>query len=52
MEAKRLELLRQVLPQAARIAVVVNAADVTNTENTLREVEAAALAPSGCKSRS
>jgi putative ABC transport system substrate-binding protein len=42
MEAKRLELLRQVLPQAARIAVVVNAADVTNTENTLREVGAAA----------
>jgi putative tryptophan/tyrosine transport system substrate-binding protein len=42
MEAKRLELLRQFVPQASRIAVLVNSADVTNTENTLREVGAAA----------
>jgi putative ABC transport system substrate-binding protein len=42
LEAKRLELLHQLVPRAARIAVLVNPADVHNTETTLREVGAAA----------
>jgi putative ABC transport system substrate-binding protein len=42
LEAKRLELLHQLVPEAKRIAVLVNPADVTNTETTLREVGAAA----------
>lgn len=42
LEAKRLQLLHQLLPQAARVAVLVNQADVTNTETTLREVGDAA----------
>jgi putative ABC transport system substrate-binding protein len=42
LEAKRLELLHQLVPQAARVAILVNAADVRNTENTLRDVGAAA----------
>ena len=42
LEAKRLELLHQLVPEAKRIAVLVNPADVTNTETTLREVRAAA----------
>jgi putative tryptophan/tyrosine transport system substrate-binding protein len=44
LEAKRLHLLHQLVPQAARIAILVNAADVTNTETTLREAGAAARA--------
>jgi ABC-type uncharacterized transport system substrate-binding protein len=40
--AKRVELLRQLVPATARLAVLVNPASVTNTEITLREVEAAA----------
>jgi len=42
--AKRLELLRELVPGAARIAVLVNPADAANTESTLRDVEAAARA--------
>jgi putative ABC transport system substrate-binding protein len=42
LEAKRLELLHQLVPRAARIAVLVNPADVRNTETTLRDVQAAA----------
>ena len=42
MEAKRLELLHQLVPRARRIAVFVNSADASNTENTLREVGTAA----------
>jgi putative ABC transport system substrate-binding protein len=42
LEAKRLELLRELVPRAARVAVLVNPADVTNTETTLRDVGAAA----------
>ena len=41
---KRLELLRELLPAAAHVAVLVNPADVTTTETNLREVEAAARA--------
>jgi ABC-type uncharacterized transport system substrate-binding protein len=40
--AKRLELLRQLAPGAARIAVLVNPANAEVTEPTLRDVEAAA----------
>ena len=42
--AKRLELLRELVPGAARVAVVVNPANVLQTESTLKEVEAAARA--------
>jgi len=44
LTAKRLELLREIVPHAVRVAVLVDAADVANTETTLREVEAAARA--------
>jgi ABC-type uncharacterized transport system substrate-binding protein len=42
LEAKRLELLHQLVPGAVRFAVLVNPANASYTENTLREVEAAA----------
>ena len=42
LEAKRLQLLHQLVPGAVRIAVLVNPANVSQTEATLREVEAAA----------
>jgi ABC-type uncharacterized transport system substrate-binding protein len=42
--AKRLELLRELLPGATRIAVLINPADAANTEPTLRDVDAAARA--------
>jgi ABC-type uncharacterized transport system substrate-binding protein len=42
IEAKRLGLLHQFLPRATHVAVLVNPADVKNTETTLREVETAA----------
>ena len=42
LEAKRLELLHQLMPHAARVAILVNAADARNTETTLREVGTAA----------
>ncbi len=42
LEAKRFELLRQVVPKGARIAILVNPADATNTENTVRDVSVAA----------
>jgi putative ABC transport system substrate-binding protein len=42
LEAKRLELLCELVPKAARVAVLVNPADVQNTEATLRDVGAAA----------
>lgn len=42
--AKRLGLLRELLPRATRIAVLVNPANVTSAQTTLREVEAAARA--------
>ena len=43
LTAKRLELLREMLPRASRIAVLVNPANTANT-TTLREVEAAGRA--------
>jgi putative tryptophan/tyrosine transport system substrate-binding protein len=42
--AKRLELLRELVPGAARVAVLVNPANAATTETTLRDVEAAARA--------
>jgi ABC-type uncharacterized transport system substrate-binding protein len=44
LTAKRLELLREMVPGAARIAVLVNPANAVNTETTLRDVESAARA--------
>jgi len=42
--AKRLGLLRQLVPGAARVAVLVNPANTANAETTLRDVEPAARA--------
>jgi ABC-type uncharacterized transport system substrate-binding protein len=42
--AKRLELLRELVPAVTRVAVFVNPANAPNTEITLRDVEAAARA--------
>ena len=42
--AKRLAFLRELVPGAARIAVIVNPANVAITEPTLRDVETAARA--------
>jgi putative ABC transport system substrate-binding protein len=44
LAAKRLELLREVVPTATRVAVLVNSADPTNAETMLRDVEAASRA--------
>ena len=41
---KRLELLRELVPSAARVAVLVNPTNAANTETTLRDVEGAARA--------
>jgi len=40
--AKRLELLRELVPAATRVAVLVNPANATSTETTVRDVELAA----------
>ena len=42
--AKRLELLREFVPAATRVAVLVNPANAANAETTLRDVEVAARA--------
>jgi putative tryptophan/tyrosine transport system substrate-binding protein len=42
LAAKRLELLRELVPGAARVAVLVNPANPSTTETTLRDVESAA----------
>ena len=47
LSAKRLELLRQLVPAVTRVAVLVNPA---NAENPERDVKGQ-LAPSGCKPR-
>jgi putative ABC transport system substrate-binding protein len=44
LSAKRLELLRELVPSAAVVAVLVNPSDATATETTLRDVERAAHA--------
>jgi len=44
LTAKRLELLRALVPTATRFAVLVNPANARNTETTLRDVEPAARA--------
>lgn len=41
---KRLGLLREIVPKAARVALLVNPADVTNAETTVKEVNATARA--------
>ena len=50
LAAKRLGLLRELVPGVARIAVLVNPAHASITEATLRDVEAAARARD-CRSR-
>jgi putative tryptophan/tyrosine transport system substrate-binding protein len=42
LAAKRLELLRQLVPTATHVAVLVNPTEATLTESTLRDVEAVA----------
>jgi putative tryptophan/tyrosine transport system substrate-binding protein len=42
--AKRLELLRELVPVATRVAVIVNPRNAVSTETTLRDVETAARA--------
>jgi putative ABC transport system substrate-binding protein len=44
LAAKRLELLREMVPSAKRIAVLVNPTQASNTESTLQEVQAGAQA--------
>jgi putative ABC transport system substrate-binding protein len=44
LAAKRLELLRELVPAATRVAVLVNPANATTTETTLRDVAAPARA--------
>ena len=44
LAAKRLGLLRELLPTAKRVAVLVNSTDAMRTENTVRDVQAAARA--------
>ena len=45
LAAKRLELLRELVPAATRVAVLVNPANATTTETTLRDAEPAARVP-------
>jgi putative ABC transport system substrate-binding protein len=42
LAAKRLEVLRELVPAASRNAVLINPAQATNTEATLKDVETAA----------
>jgi putative ABC transport system substrate-binding protein len=44
LTAKRLELLREMLPATARVAVLINPANTANAQSTLREVETAGRA--------
>jgi putative tryptophan/tyrosine transport system substrate-binding protein len=44
LTAKRLELLRELVPAAARVAVLVNPANAARTQSTIKDAEAAAHA--------
>ena len=44
LTAKRLDLLRELVPAATRVAVLVNPVGAANSETTVRDVEAAARA--------
>jgi putative ABC transport system substrate-binding protein len=44
LTTKRLELLRELVPAATRVALLVNPAHATNTESTLRDMESAGRA--------
>jgi putative ABC transport system substrate-binding protein len=44
LQAKRLELLRELVPGVVRVAVLVNPTNPANAEGTVRDVEAAARA--------
>src|SRR5262249_9316376 len=44
LAAKRLELLRELVPDATRVAVLVNPANATSAETTVRDAQAAARA--------
>jgi ABC-type uncharacterized transport system substrate-binding protein len=44
LAAKRLALLHELVPQAKRVAVLVDPADATNTALTLRDVDPASRA--------
>jgi putative tryptophan/tyrosine transport system substrate-binding protein len=44
LNAKRLEILRELVPAAARVAVLVNPSNAINTETALRDVRSAASA--------
>ena len=44
LAAKRLELLRELIPAATRVAVLVNPSNAASTESTLRDIEPAARA--------
>ena len=44
LATKQLELLRELVPGAKRVAVLVNPVDTTNTDSTLRAIEPAARA--------
>jgi putative tryptophan/tyrosine transport system substrate-binding protein len=51
LAAKRLELMREVVPAVSRIAVLVNPTDASATQSTMRDVETAARAMA-CRFRS
>jgi len=51
LAAKRLGLLREMVPSATRVGVLINPVNATTTESTVKDVQAAG-APSGCKFRS
>ena len=44
LAAKQLELLRELVPAASRVAVLVNPVDAINAENQLRDIKATARA--------
>jgi putative ABC transport system substrate-binding protein len=44
LNAKRLELLRELVPAATRVAMLINPTDAANAETTVRDVQSAARA--------